>query len=375
MAIVETYLHSTVFTPSLFPELPTTLTPETLTLTRETTVTLLRPTYSSVYKAIETNTMTSHSIPPYPLQHLSQAKYLWPVLLTFAIFGMLAILSLLVYGSVHLCRYLCKSPNTSLNLSIPTLSFHEKHIFRQQDQLPRTFPWLSRSSSSHETLAFQNSARDLIANKEAYKASMVDHRWLSRFLHRPMAPPTEVNRSSSPTIQFVSTFVPIDDSPLTLVPRSDILNDPQRRRGVDEVDLWEQKQKKSVPLWRFPSRDYPESPEVGPSSFSALSGMQLSADPPYPRAKIALKTYISSTSHGSDQTIALSDSQRILSSTSQLSIDERSFPKFISTALSSNAPHMSHPTSDVMIARETLKAIESNDSSHQFSPSGSKSFF
>ncbi|ORZ13123.1 hypothetical protein BCR42DRAFT_419232 [Absidia repens] len=38
------------------------------------------------------------------------------------------------------------------------------------------------------------------------------------------------------------TFVPIETSPLTLVPRAAIWKDPQRRRGVNELDLWEQKQ-------------------------------------------------------------------------------------------------------------------------------------
>ncbi|KAI8096248.1 uncharacterized protein BX664DRAFT_323454 [Halteromyces radiatus] len=38
------------------------------------------------------------------------------------------------------------------------------------------------------------------------------------------------------------TFVPIQASPLTLVPRDAIWKDPQRRRGVNELELWEQKQ-------------------------------------------------------------------------------------------------------------------------------------
>ncbi|KAI8330630.1 hypothetical protein BC941DRAFT_475495 [Chlamydoabsidia padenii] len=39
-----------------------------------------------------------------------------------------------------------------------------------------------------------------------------------------------------------STFVPIESSPLTLVPRAAIWQDPMRRRGVNELDLWERKQ-------------------------------------------------------------------------------------------------------------------------------------
>lgn len=38
------------------------------------------------------------------------------------------------------------------------------------------------------------------------------------------------------------TFVPIETSPLTLVSRAAIWQDPARRRGVNELDLWERKQ-------------------------------------------------------------------------------------------------------------------------------------
>lgn len=53
-------------------------------------------------------------------------------------------------------------------------------------------------------------------------------------------------------------FVPIHTS-LHLVPREEILNDPARRHGVDEVKLWEQRQQEK-PFWKFMT-DYPDSPE------------------------------------------------------------------------------------------------------------------
>ncbi|KAI9250022.1 hypothetical protein BY458DRAFT_493943 [Sporodiniella umbellata] len=63
---------------------------------------------------------------------------------------------------------------------------------------------------------------------------------------------------SSPTRQ--SNFKPINTS-LHLVPREEIMCDPARRHGVDELQLWERKQQNNNQYWKFLSTDYPDSPE------------------------------------------------------------------------------------------------------------------
>ncbi|KAI9027331.1 hypothetical protein CLU79DRAFT_35076 [Phycomyces nitens] len=267
-------------------------TPVTFTLTHSTTVTVhstqpaaisVLPTYSSTQQYVPNGNL------PFPLQSWDQARYLWPLLLIFAILGMLFCTSGLVF-TLFFCyrrKYQPQSQsrldtnNGHNNNSHPSPTMHS--IFPHTTKstpgnttrpLSRILPWLSvRSATSRETLSFQNSARDLMANKEAYtnKTNVLNDSWISRLLHRS-GPQTAT--PSSPSIQFISTFVPMDRSPLTLVPRADILNDPERRRGVDELDLWEQKQKQHSAVWRFAPKDYPESPDAGPSTFSRLREMQ-----------------------------------------------------------------------------------------------------
>lgn len=73
-----------------------------------------------------------------------------------------------------------------------------------------------------------------------------------------------------------STFVPLETSPLTLVNRSDILQDPIRKRGVDEVALWEKKQQQQRKQRGrlYSMQDYPDSPDVLPSSTSSSETVQ-----------------------------------------------------------------------------------------------------
>ncbi|KAI8641510.1 hypothetical protein BD408DRAFT_417940 [Parasitella parasitica] len=91
-------------------------------------------------------------------------------------------------------------------------------------------------------------------------------------------------------IPISSTFVPIEKSSLTLVPRSEIWLDPQRRRGVDELDMWERKNSDTEiqtiavpepqPVWRFPSQQnaYPDSPESFERRFSLPERRSLHID-------------------------------------------------------------------------------------------------
>ncbi|KAI9486180.1 MAG: hypothetical protein EXX96DRAFT_547927 [Benjaminiella poitrasii] len=86
-----------------------------------------------------------------------------------------------------------------------------------------------------------------------------------------------------------STFVPIQPSPMTLVPRSEIWQDPERRRGVDEVALWErQQQKQRKPaLWRF--QEYPQSPPLPMENDRQYFTMDYPPDLGSPRSSSTIK--------------------------------------------------------------------------------------
>ncbi|CAO3590586.1 unnamed protein product [Absidia cylindrospora] len=67
------------------------------------------------------------------------------------------------------------------------------------------------------------------------------------------------------TAESSTHFVPIASSPLTLVPRAAIWKDPERRRGVNEMDLWEQKrQQQQQHRQQHYSQSAPSPPEHAP---------------------------------------------------------------------------------------------------------------
>ncbi|KAG1144813.1 hypothetical protein G6F37_003739 [Rhizopus arrhizus] len=129
----------------------------------------------------------------------------WPILFAFAIIGVLAILGLLAYLPWIFCRR-----SSSRKLALDGTEKSPKEPF-----MPYMLPWIPDSLPENE--------------KPEGLAGISRH----------LQPPIQ---------QEQPTFVPIHTS-LNLVPRSEILNDPERRRGVDEVDLWE---KKRCVRWQAP---------------------------------------------------------------------------------------------------------------------------
>ncbi|KAI9247322.1 hypothetical protein BY458DRAFT_494586 [Sporodiniella umbellata] len=141
-----------------------------------------------------------------------------PLLLVFSLIGLAAIVGLLCYLSFKLCR---SGKKRALPLDTE----------KGKDDMPYDLPWITDTNRHGKT---------------------------------PDMP--EVTKHLKPSVHKEEPLLPVHTS-LNLVPRSEILNDPARRRGVDEVDLWERKQsvKLQAPpnaLWKFPlSRAYPDSPE------------------------------------------------------------------------------------------------------------------
>ncbi|ORX61302.1 hypothetical protein DM01DRAFT_1394971 [Hesseltinella vesiculosa] len=93
-----------------------------------------------------------------------------------------------------------------------------------------------------------------------------------------------------------STFIPIDTSSLTLVPRATIWKDPERRRGVDELALWENK--RSLAAVRLPI-----VATASGRSDPDLDGAQQDDDRPW-------KQYIRAKQRGSHLTIHSSGGRR-----------------------------------------------------------------
>ncbi|KAG1057299.1 hypothetical protein G6F43_000844 [Rhizopus delemar] len=190
---------------------------------------------------------------PSPTENMCMTMKSWerqihhglPVILAFAILGMLA----LAGGLGYLTYRLYHQKKRSLS--------HRKDAEKASSGLPTIVPWLAISSPA--------------------SFSPTD------------TPRIHANQSLQPHTDHLSpTFMPIHTS-LNLVPRSEILNDPARRRGVDEVDLWEKKQNEQEPhrrpaaFWRFPlTRAYPDSPESikihsnSPTSTLTMQGTSMS---------------------------------------------------------------------------------------------------
>ena len=160
--------------------------------------------------------------------HLHQ---LLPALGLFAVIGLLAILGLLCYMGYRVYR----SNNNNR---------------RHQQRLRNNSNWPSYSSEGGEDvegregrgetrggdlepMEFENSASELKAQYALPWSMQQQKRPMGGILDSP------IENSGKP---ISTTFIPINKSPLTLVPRMEVWQDPQRRRGVDELDLWEKKQ-------------------------------------------------------------------------------------------------------------------------------------
>ncbi|KAL9557101.1 hypothetical protein MBANPS3_001558 [Mucor bainieri] len=198
-------------------------------------------------------------------------------------------------------------------------------------------------------------------------------------------------------IPISSTFVPIDTSSLTLVPRSEIWRDPHRRRGVDELDMWERKNSgteiqtiavpEPQPMWRFPSQQnvYPDSPESFERRYSLPD-----------RRSVHIGSTRHSVSHRSSTTTmqepnqpsrSRSESTRYMladASTSNAAAhynpssnheNQDAFSKFEITVKLPKSKQDAAAANDVRLARQALEASRLKNSSSQWlHSSGSKSF-
>lgn len=290
---------------------------------------LMRPLATITQTDYVTSTITASSVPeptttslvPETNTHL-YAEDVWehrihrylPVILAFAIIGILTVLGSLIYLAYRLYQASAQRRRRRRQQAENNSDDDEekKAISPMSATLSNIIPWLAiPSPTRHPTdteepyVDFQPQQREPIRfEKSDLKRIMDDDlststrrpslapSWLAKLLpskfsttlnfsgpsRRHMSLPILFSGNDRQAIDNLnipisSTFVPIDKSSLTLVPRSEIWLDPHRRRGVDELDMWERKNSgteiqtiavpEPQPMWRFPSQQnvYPDSPE------------------------------------------------------------------------------------------------------------------
>lgn len=204
---------------------PTPLPPVTITLTEIVATTIDIPTFTSTSSTSDSGGIADIP-PPVDAHHIHR---LLPVLAVFAVIGLLTVLGLLGYLGYRFFQ--------------------------------------SGRKDHHQPLDFENSARELRAHYAAKQQQQQQSSFLSRLFHSPSSrPPQQQEEKEEPlenADQPISpTFVPM--SPIRLVPRMEIWQDPERRRGIDEVAMWENKRQRRErqPVYRFHDDDYPTSPRV-----------------------------------------------------------------------------------------------------------------
>lgn len=288
---------------------------------------LIRPIATITQTDYVTSTITASSVPeptstnivPETNRHL-YAEDVWehrihrylPVILAFAIIGILTVLGSLIYLVYRLYQASAQRRRRQQAEHNSHSDEEKKPISPMSATLSNIIPWLAiPSPTRHPTdtdepyVDFQPQQREPIRfEKSDLKRIMDDDvststrrpslapSWLAKLLpskfsttltfsgpsRRHMSLPILFSGNDRQAIDNLnipisSTFVPIDKSSLTLVPRSEIWLDPHRRRGVDELDMWERKNSgteiqtiavpEPQPVWRFPSQQnvYPDSPE------------------------------------------------------------------------------------------------------------------
>ncbi|KAI7894468.1 uncharacterized protein EV154DRAFT_415255 [Mucor mucedo] len=219
-------------------------------LARPTKIKTAYPVSTITYTDYITSTINGLQPTSNAYEATSYAEDLWehrihrflPVILAFAIIGILTVLGSLVYLAY---RFYQANRSSRLRRRRPD-SRTARRPSAAPSWLTKILPNKFRSTPRHMSLPILNN-RPTIDN-----------------LNVPIS----------------STFKPIDKSFLTLVPRSEIWLDPNRRRGVDELDIWERKKSGTIvvpeevlpaPLmWRFPSASaYPDSPDSVDRGFAA----------------------------------------------------------------------------------------------------------
>lgn len=286
---------------------------------------LMRPIATITQTDYVTSTITASSVPDPTTSIVPESetnlyaedvwehrihKYL-PVILAFAIIGILTVLGSLIYLAYRL--YQASRQRRRQQAENNNSSDEEKKLISPiSATLSNIIPWLAiPSPTRHPTdteepyVDFEPQQREPIRFEKSDLKRIIDNNtststrrpslapsWLAKILpnkfsttlnfsgpsRRHMSLPILFSGNDRQAIDNLnipisSTFVPIDKSSLTLVPRSEIWLDPHRRRGVDELDMWERKNSgteiqtiavpEPQPMWRFPSQQnvYPDSPE------------------------------------------------------------------------------------------------------------------
>ncbi|KAI8878826.1 hypothetical protein K501DRAFT_304330 [Backusella circina FSU 941] len=351
----------------------------------------------------------------------SSSGYTWehkahqflPVIIAFAILGVLAVLGCLLFLG---CRFYRTSQrrnndNEDTNTVLGTPAFPKKSILSPGGVLSK---WLAPPPTDPpyqqqqvEPIRYEKSDITRINETSSRRPSLAPS-WLVRLIPSFFSTPPQSRNSHLPpsqrhrslpiitqsrqsdaidnlNIPISSTFVPIDSSSLTLVPRSEIWLDPNRRRGVDELDMWEQRRKTDeggeegrlnvhiAPqpiLWRFPQdrNAYPDSPEIPAAAhhpFETESARSIHIDTRDSRRSST--TMQGATSY---QQIMLEPE----TSRSETINDPQEFMQSSSVSLPQTA-YYQDALSDVRLARTELEKSRLNNSSSRWLHfSGSRSF-
>ncbi|CEP08434.1 hypothetical protein [Parasitella parasitica] len=410
------------------------------------TLPFIRPIATITQTDYVTSTITASSVPePTTIVPESEtnryAEDVWehrihrylPVILAFAIIGILAILGGLGYLAYRLYQASKQRRRHNTERNDSTSDEEKKPISPISATLSNIIPWLAIQSPTrrHPTdveepyVDFQPQQREPIRYEKSDLKRIMDDdasantrrpslapSWLAKLLpnkftttanfsgpsRRHMSLPILFSGNDGQTIENLhipisSTFVPIDKSSLTLVPRSEIWLDPQRRRGVDELDMWERKNSdpeiqtiavpEPQPMWRFPSHQnaYPDSPESFERRYS-LPG----------RRSLRLDSRRNSASHHSSTT-TMQPSRSRSESTARYDMDDAPssshaayhglndsqendpFSEFAVTVKLPKSKQDGAVVSDVRLARQALETSRLKNSSSQWlHSSGSKSF-
>ncbi|GAN10301.1 hypothetical protein MAM1_0341c09839 [Mucor ambiguus] len=363
-------------------------------------------------------------------------RYL-PVILAFAIIGILTVLGSLIYLAYRLYQASAQRRRRRQQAENNSHSDEEKKLISPLSAtLSNIIPWLAiPSPTRHPTdteepyVDFQPQQREPIRfEKSDLKRIMDDDiststrrpslapSWLAKLLpnkfsttlnfpgpsRRHMSLPILFSGNDRQAIDNLnipisSTFVPIDKSSLTLVPRSEIWLDPHRRRGVDELDMWERKNSgtenqtiavpEPQPMWRFPSQQnvYPDSPESFERRFSLPDRRSVHIDSR--RHSISHRSSTTtmqepnqpsrsrpeSTRYMFDDSVHPSTSSAAQYNPSSKTESQDAFSNFEITVKLPKPKQDS--TSDVRLARQALETSRLKNSSSQWlHSSGSKSF-
>lgn len=226
------------------------LPPVTITLTDIVFATIDPKTTTSTYP-LDNTSINPVSPPSQPTRHQQHDRWihqLLPVLGVFAIIGLLSILGLLAYLAYRFYRA-DRDRNTG------TGGRGRRRTRNQDDDTASGMPWMTAAAAA----AAANEEYDESDNKRSPGLTRFVRKW-----HPSPSPPPTQGMYNDPSV-ISRTFVPMDTSPMTLVPRSEVLRDPARRRGIDALDLWEQKHQARYPSSASSSETVQVSPRVSVS--------------------------------------------------------------------------------------------------------------